>query len=135
MKIPLEPGMTHTIEDTVRPEWTIAHYDKNLPPVLSTPAMIGLMEWAASEVMRPHLPPGSISVGTHINVKHLASAWVGAKIRATARFRETDGRFYVFEAEVEDGQPAAAGQRTIGRGTVTRAIVERARLQQTAETK
>ena len=126
MKIPLEPGMAHTIEDTVRPEWTIAHYDKNLPPVLSTPAMIGLMEWAASEVMRPHLPPGSISVGTHINVKHLASARVGTKIRATARFRESDGRFYVFDVEAQDGQPES-GQRTLGRGTVTRAIVESAR--------
>ena len=129
MKIPLEPGMMHTIEDTVRPEWTIAHYDENLPPVLSTPAMIGLMEWAASEVMRPHLPPGIISVGTHINVKHLAAKRVGATVRATARFRETDGRFYVFDVEAEDGR------RTIGRGTVTRATVDLARFQSSQEPK
>lgn len=121
MKLPLEPGLTHTVTDVVRPEWTIAHYDKNLPPVLSTPAMIGLMEWAASELMKPHLAPGTISVGTHINVTHLAATTVGREVRASAAFRESDGRFFVFETKLEDGS------RLIGRGTVTRAIVDRAR--------
>ena len=129
MKIPLEPGMTHTITDTVRPEWTIAHYDPGLPPVLSTPAMIGLMEWAASELMKPYLEPGTLSVGTHINVTHLSATTVGRAIHATARFKETDDRFYVFETKVEDGA------RLIGRGTVTRAIVDRARFTEKFQSK
>ena len=124
MRIPLEPGMAHTITETVRAEWTIAHYDKSLPPVLSTPAMIGLMEWAASELMKPHLGPGSLSVGTHINVAHSAATPVGREVHATARFRETDGRFFVFDVEVTDGH------RLLGRGSVTRAIVDRSRFTQ-----
>lgn len=122
--MPLEPGMSLIKHETILYEWTIAYHDKSLPAVLSTPAMIALMEWTASDLMVPHLPPGSLSVGTQINVSHLAATLVDRTVTVTAVFREMNGRFFVFDVKCEDGD------RLLGRGTVTRAIVDRARFEQ-----
>lgn len=115
------PGMTKglqsRIECVVPFEWTIAAYDSSLPAVFSTPAMIGLMELAAAQAIRPHLPAGTISVGTRIEVDHLKAASLGAKVEANARLVGTRGRFLVFETE------ARTGDAVIGRGKVFRAIV------------
>jgi predicted thioesterase len=97
---------------------TIAHYDRRLPPVLSTPSMIGQMEVAAALLLQPHLPPGWISVGTHINVAHVAAATVGQTLRVTAAFERRRKRRLVFAVE------AKVGRKTIGYGTVERAIVD-----------
>ncbi|MGH9866036.1 MAG: thioesterase family protein [Candidatus Acidiferrales bacterium] len=110
-------GLQSKIECVVPFEWTIAAYDSTLPAVFSTPAMIGLMELAAAQAIRPHLPEGSISVGTRIEVDHLKAVSQGAKVEARARLTGTRGRFLVFETE------ARAGGTIIGRGKVFRAIV------------
>jgi len=110
-------GLQSRIECVVPFEWTIAAYDSSLPAVFSTPAMIGLMELAAAQAIRPHLPVGTISVGTRIEVDHLKAVSQGAKVEANARLVGTRGRFLVFETE------ARAGDTVIGRGTVFRAIV------------
>lgn len=110
-------GLKSKIECVVPFEWTIAAYDSTLPAVFSTPAMIGLMELAAAQAIRPHLPEGTISVGTRIEVDHLKAAPQGAKVEASARFLEMRGRFLVFETE------ARTGGTVIGRGKVFRAIV------------
>jgi predicted thioesterase len=115
------PGMTKGLESKIECvvpfEWTIAAYDSSLPAVFSTPAMIGLMELAAAQAIRPHLPVGTISVGTRIEVDHLKAVSQGAKVEANARLVGTRGRFLVFETE------ARAGDMVIGRGKVFRAIV------------
>ncbi|MFI5125476.1 MAG: hotdog domain-containing protein [Candidatus Acidiferrales bacterium] len=110
-------GLQSRIECVVPFEWTIAAYDSSLPAVFSTPAMIGLMELAAAQAIRPHLPAGTISVGTRIEVDHLKAVSQGAKVEANARLVGTRGRFLVFETE------ARAGDTVIGRGKVFRAIV------------
>ncbi|HEV2617014.1 MAG TPA: hotdog domain-containing protein [Candidatus Acidoferrales bacterium] len=110
-------GLQSKIECVVPFEWTIAAYDSTLPAVFSTPAMIGLMELAAAQAIRPHLPAGTISVGTRIEVDHLKAVGQGAKVEATARLTGTRGRFLVFDTE------ARAGDVIIGRGKVFRAIV------------
>lgn len=110
-------GLQSRIECVVPFEWTIAAYDSSLPAVFSTPAMIGLMELAAAQAIRPHLPVGTISVGTRIEVDHLKAVSQGAKVEANARLVGTRGRFLVFETE------ARAGGTVIGRGKVFRAIV------------
>lgn len=110
-------GLESKIECVVPFEWTIAAYDSSLPAVFSTPAMIGLMELAAAQAIRPHLPAGTISVGTRIEVDHLKAVSQGAKVEANARLLGTRGRFLVFETE------ARAGDTIIGRGKVFRAIV------------
>jgi fluoroacetyl-CoA thioesterase len=122
----LEPGLTGHFEAEVRREWTIAHYDPRLPAVLSTPAMIGMMETAAARAVDPTLPVGKLTVGTRIEVEHSRAVACGARIVANARLTEVRGRFLVFEVE------ARCGDQVIGQGRVTRAIVDYARFAQIA---
>jgi len=114
----LRPGLQASIERVVLHEWTIASLDSRLPAVLSTPHMIGLMEIAAAQAIMAELPPGTISVGTRIEVDHLKAIPAGATVRATAQLAKHDGRFLVFDVE------ARSGDHVIGRGRVFRAIVE-----------
>ena len=111
-------GVEHRIEKTVPLEWTIAAHDPRLPAVFSTPAMIGLMDWAAAYAVQPYLPEGTITVGTRIEVDHLKAAPVGTSVYASARLISQEGRFLTFEVE------AGMGDTLIGRGRVYRAIVE-----------
>ena len=111
-------GLEATIERVVRPEHTLKTIDPNLPAVFSTPSMVGLMEHAAVVAVRSALPPGTISVGTRIEVDHLKAVGPGATVQAWARFVKYHGRFLVFDVE------ARSGELLIGRGRVFRAIVE-----------
>ncbi len=111
-------GLEGRVERAVPREWTIAAYDPRLPEVLSTPAMIGMMEVAAAQAVQPCLPPNTITVGTRIEVDHLKAVPTGAFVIATARLTKLEGRFLVFEVE------AKARDTIIGRGRVFRTIVE-----------
>ena len=101
----------------------------NPPAVLSTPAMIGMMEIAAAQAVQAELPAGAITVGTRIEVDHLKAVPEGTSVRATARRVEHKGRFMIFEVE------AIAGEHVIGRGRVYRAIVEPAKFHAKAHTR
>ena len=111
-------GLESSVEKVIPPEWTLAAFDPRLPAVLSTPAMIGMMEIAASQAVQPELPPGAITVGTRIEVDHLKAVPGGTTVRATARLVKHEGRFLVFDVE------ARSGEHVLGRGKVFRAIVE-----------
>ena len=65
-------------------ELTVAHFAAHMPEVYGTPLMIYLMELASARAIAPFLPPGSVSVGTEVNVKHLAATPVGLTVTATA---------------------------------------------------
>jgi predicted thioesterase len=88
-------GLEAAIEKIVPREWTLAHFNPQLPAVLSTPAMIGMMEIAAAQAVQAELPPGAITVGTRIEVDHLKAVPEGTFVRATARLVEHKGRFMV----------------------------------------
>lgn len=79
--------------------------------------MIGLMEWAAANAMKPYCAPGEISVGTAINIEHRAPTVVGQKVRAEATLETAKGKFYVFRVTARNEN------HLIGCGTVTRAFV------------
>jgi predicted thioesterase len=111
-------GLESSVEKVIPPEWTLAAFDPRMPAVLSTPAMIGMMEIAASRAVQPELPPGAITVGTRIEVDHLKAVPGGTTVRATARLVKHEGRFLVFDVE------ARSGEHVLGRGRVFRAIVE-----------
>ena len=111
-------GLEATIERVVLAEHTIRHLNPNLPPVFSTPSMIGLMEHASVQAVQPTLPPGFITVGTRIEVDHLKAVPDGATVRAHAKLVGYKGRFLIFDVE------ARSGDHVIGRGRVFRAIVE-----------
>jgi fluoroacetyl-CoA thioesterase len=120
-RVPL--GLEASIEKVVPREWTIAVYDARLPPVFSTPAMIGMMEVAAANSLLSELPPGAISLGTRVEVDHLKAVHEGATVRATARLVAYQGRFLVFDVE------ARSGDLLLGRGKVFRAIVQNKKFQ------
>jgi fluoroacetyl-CoA thioesterase len=111
-------GLESAVQRVVPREWTIAAFDPRLPAVLSTPAMIGMMEFAAAQAVQPELPSGAITVGTRIEVDHLKAVTEGATVRAAARLVGFQGRFLVFEVE------ARSGDLVLGRGKVFRAIIE-----------
>jgi len=122
----LAPGLEGKVEKVVPREWTIAAYDPRLPAVLSTPAMIGMMEVAAAQAVQPALEAGAMTVGTRIEVDHLKAVPAGSRVTATARLVGMDGRFLTFEVEVRGGEDV------IGRGKVFRAIVDYSRFQEKA---
>jgi fluoroacetyl-CoA thioesterase len=110
-------GLEASVERIVSPESTIQHINPALPPVFSTPAMIGLMEHATVLAVLPALAPDVITVGTRIEVDHLKAVAPGAPVRAWAKLSGYQGRFLVFDVE------ARSGEHIIGRGRVFRAIV------------
>ncbi len=87
--------------------------------VLSTPAMVGVIERNAAILAFENLPDGKATVGFEICVKHVGAAAEGATCTVEARLREVaDGRKLRFDVEVREGE------RTIGVGTHERRMIE-----------
>jgi fluoroacetyl-CoA thioesterase len=87
---------------TVTAERTADALGKRGVTVLATPFLVALIEDAAGRVIEPHLPAGGSSVGTRVDIKHLAATPVGMTVRAEATLLETDGRRFVFGIEAWD---------------------------------
>jgi fluoroacetyl-CoA thioesterase len=85
--------------------------------VLSTPHMIGYMERTCRDTVLPLLEPGHDTVGTHVNVAHLAAAPLGMTVRFTAEVLAVDGRRIQFRVEAWDEK------EKIGEGTHERTII------------
>lgn len=117
----LQVGLEGRFERSVPFEWTLAHWDARLPAVFSTPAMIGMMEAATLIAVAPALAPGTITVGTRIEVDHLKAVGAQTVVTASARLTDINGRILGFDVE------ARAGELVVGRGRVYRAIVDEAR--------
>jgi fluoroacetyl-CoA thioesterase len=100
--MPLEPGQAATVEDVVTRELTADALGNPGVTVLATPFVINLLEHAAHAVMVPHLAPGAASVGTAVDVRHLAATPPGMRVRAHAVLTETDGHRCLFEVEAWD---------------------------------
>jgi predicted thioesterase len=122
-------GLEGFCERVVTPELTLAHFDPDWPAVFSTPAMIGLMEYASSEATRRSLPPGAVQVGVRVEVDHLKAVPVGATVSAASRLVEIDGRRLIFEVE------ARSGSHVIGRGRIFHTIVDYSRFLASAAAK
>jgi fluoroacetyl-CoA thioesterase len=96
--------------------------------VLSTPAMIAVIERCASILSQENLPDGMATVGFEVCVKHVSGAVEGARCTAHAELREVvDGRKLRFDVEVREGE------RTIGVGTHERRVIDRAGFLQSRE--
>jgi predicted thioesterase len=87
------------------------------PRVLSTPHMIGRMELTCRDAVLPFLEAGFDTVGTHVDVYHLAAAPIGAVVTFTAEVAAVDGRRLQFRVEAWDEK------EKIGEGTHERAII------------
>ena len=113
----LTKGIVGTKELTVTKDKTAAAVGSGLLDVFATPQMIALMEATASESVAPYLDEGSTSVGTLVNVSHVAATPVGMKVRCESELTEVDGRKLTFTVKAYDN----AG--LIGEGTHERFIV------------
>lgn len=98
----LLPGMEARLEHRVEKADLADAFGNTGVKVLGTPALIGWLEQTASGLIRPKLPPGTLTVGISINIRHLAAAARGSKVMTTGRILEVDGRRVVFEVEARD---------------------------------
>lgn len=100
--MPLEPGQTAEVERTVTLDVTADALGNAGVKVLATPFVVALLENAAHAVMAPHVPAAAATVGTMVEMKHLAATPLGMKVRARAVLLETDGRRCLFQVEAWD---------------------------------
>jgi predicted thioesterase len=110
-------GVRGEAEETVEFKHTLTSHHPELPPVYSTPDMIRLMETAAFHALQSYCEGDEITVGTSINIRHLAASRIGARVKAEAVLESFDGRFYTLRVTARDEK------HEIGRGTVGRAAV------------
>ena len=98
-------------------ERTVGHFVPGMPMVYATPMMILDMEMASGDAIRGRLPPGWVTVGTEVDIRHLAAALVGATVRVTGKGIAVERRVIRFEVE------AFEGERKIGDGRHARGLV------------
>jgi len=113
----LKLGVTGEATTVVVHENTAARVGAGGVEVFATPMMIALMEQAAWQSVANDLEPGYVTVGTLVNVRHLAATPPGQRVRATAELIEIDGRRLVFKVEAYDEK------QKIGEGQHERFIV------------
>ena len=126
----IEPGLVNEFTVTVMENDTArSSGGESLPPVLSTPRMISMMERAAHESLLPYLPEGQTSVGALVNVRHLAATPQGMQVRFRSELVEVDGRRLRFKVEAWDQVDK------IGEGEHERFIIDRGRFNDRLEKK
>lgn len=125
----LKAGLKGTAELVVGEEHTAPSIGSGKVHVLATPVMINLMESAALAAAEHLLPPGHQSLGTHLDVSHVAATPVGMRVRATAEVVAVDGNKVAFRVEARDEFDL------IGAGTHTRVVVDVARFDARARKK
>ena len=114
----IEVGMSAERSLVVPPERTVGYLVPHMPMVYATPMMILEMEMAAGDAVSPHLQPGWVTVGTEVDIRHLAATPVGARVRTTAKVVAVERRVIRFEVEAFDDT------RRIGEGRHARALVD-----------
>lgn len=125
----LKPGLEGHAEIVVGDEHTAPRIGSGRVRVLATPVMINLMEAAALDAAENLIPAGHQSLGTRLDVRHIAATPVGMRVRATARLVAVDGRSLEFRVEAHDEKDL------IGDGTHTRLVVNVARFDQRVQAK
>jgi predicted thioesterase len=125
----LQAGLTGEARAMVDGQRLASAYGSGSVDVYATPAMIGLMEQAAVNAVDHLLPPGQSSVGTRVDVQHLAATPPGVEVHARAELTAVDGRRLTFRVEAFDPT------EKIGSGTHERVIVDLARLLERAQAK
>lgn len=125
----IAPGLTGSATLVVGPEHTAPFVGSGRIAVLATPVMINLIEAAALAAIEHLLPAGHQSLGTHLDVSHVAATPVGLRVTATAEVTGTEGRTVTFRVEARDEI------ETIGGGTHQRVIVSVARFDERVQRK
>src|SRR5262249_23841996 len=98
---------------------------QQMPRVFATGYFVGLLEWACIKAINPYLDwPAEQTVGTHIDVSHIAATPPGLEVMVKVKLIEVDGRRLVFEVEAHDGIDP------IGKGRHERFVIDRERFSQ-----
>ena len=113
----LEVGLTLEQTQIVTEQLTAANLGSGALPVYGTPYMIAFMEATSRKCVQPHLDEGCGTVGTMVNVKHLAASPVGMTITCRATLIEVDRRRLMFKVEAYDNDGL------IGEGTHERFVI------------
>lgn len=128
MKDTLRPGLTYRFQLRIPPDKTVPHLYpesqmfREMPAVFATGYLVGLLEWACIEALRPHLDwPREQSLGTHVNFSHLAATPPGLTVTVEVRLDKVDGRKLSFSLSAHDGVDK------ITEGTHERVVIDSAR--------
>ena len=125
MTIDLKPGARHMLNLRVDASLTVPRLSEaftgfaDMPPVFATAFMVGLVEWTCVEALRPCLDEGEHSVGTQIDVSHVAATPIGMTVTSEVELIGVEGRRLSFKATCRD----EAG--VIGSGFHERAVIVR----------
>lgn len=119
--VPLEPGLRATVPLVVTDADTAPALGSGDVPVLATPRLVALAEQATVAAVGPALAAGETTVGTRVELDHLAATGVGREVTATATLEGVAGRALRFAVEVREGDAVVA------RGAVHRVVVDRER--------
>ncbi|GAA5041025.1 putative thioesterase [Thermocatellispora tengchongensis] len=117
----IAPGLTATMLFLVEKADTAAMLGSGDVPILGTPRLLAFAEAATVQAVRDHLEPGQTTVGTRVELEHLAACPVGAHVELSAELTKVDGRRLVF------GFTATERATLVGSGTIERVVVDRAR--------
>lgn len=118
----LTPGLAGTASCTVDATRLATSLGSGSVEVFASPMMIALMEAAAVDCVEHLLPADHVSLGTHLDVSHTAPTPPGLTVTATAELTSIEGRVLKFAVTASDGT------EPVGRGTHTRVVVDRKRL-------
>lgn len=120
----LRAGLKHSARMTVQDRHTVPRVEPawagfaDMPAVFATAMMVGFIEATCIEALVPYLTPGQRTVGTHVDVSHVAATPVGMSVTATVELLEVHGRSLRFAVACHDD----AG--LIGEGTHRRAVID-----------
>lgn len=117
----LAPGIAREMTITVGENDTAAAVASGAVPTLATPRLIALMEQAAALAVQPALAEGQTTVGTQVEVRHLAATPIGMQVTVRAELVAIEGRRLRFRVQAHDAQELVA------EGTHERTIVDRDR--------
>ncbi|HVS27006.1 MAG TPA: thioesterase family protein [Burkholderiales bacterium] len=131
MKETLQPGLTFEFKFKIPETKTVPHlYSESqmfreMPSVLATGFMVGLMEWACIEALRPHLDwPREQTLGAHVNFSHTAPTPPGFTVTVSIRLKKIEGRKLTFSVNAHDGVDA------ISVGTHERFVIDAAKFKE-----
>jgi len=103
-------GTAHEERVTCDATNRIVFADGRMPPVLATPWLVAHLEYAARHAIEPFLEDHERSVGTYVEVEHLAPVPEGFTVVCRARVIRVDGPVVTFQVEANDGtEPVARG--------------------------
>jgi predicted thioesterase len=114
----LKTGMTGQSREKVTSDNTALRFGSGTVKVYATPAMIGLMEKASINCIDSFLPEGSASVGTKVEIRHIAATPIGMEVFAEAELVEIEGLKLKFRVSAYDSK------EKIGDGSHTRYIID-----------